>query len=113
MVYSLTLRPKSFKILIICKVCSGSNSVRGALTIPDPNPNNSIAFLTGIGLTSQNIMSIKESRLSCILIELDDGNDKHFLSRLKNYPNYIINHINKDAEYVFEGLPHFLIFPDE
>lgn len=55
----------------------------------------------------------KESRLSCILIELDDGNDKHFLSRLKNYPNYIINHINKDAEYVFQGLPHFLIFPDE
>ena len=55
----------------------------------------------------------KESRLSCILIELDDGNDKHFLSRLKNYPNYIINHINKDAEYVFQGLTHFLIFPDE
>ena len=55
----------------------------------------------------------KESRLSCILIELDDGNDKHFLSRLKNYPNYIINHIDKDAEYVFQGLPHFLIFPDE
>lgn len=43
-----------------------------------------------------------KNKLSCILIELDDGNDNVFLSRVKNYPPYIIKHIGKDAEYVFQ-----------
>ena len=63
--YSLMDKPKFLRILIICAVCSGSSSVRGALTIPLPKPKSSIAFLTGIGLTSQNIISINESKLSC------------------------------------------------
>lgn len=75
------------------------------------NAINIIEFIS----SSNNYMGyffFVEDKLSCILIELDDGNDNIFLSRLKNYPKYILRHVNKDAEYVFQGLPSFLINHD-
>ena len=53
----------------------------------------------------------KEDKLSSILIDLDDGNDNVFLSRINNYPSYITKHVNKDAEYVFQMcLPRDLLY---
>ena len=44
-----------------------------------------------------------------LLVDVIDKTEKV----LKSCRSNDMWHINKDAEYVFEGLPHFLIFPDE